>query len=572
MVRRGYDPLAVQKYLMAIAAELRTARDKQRELEARAAAAETRAAELEEITPSKLTSLLGEETMRVLDAANTAASDIRSKAEENVARLLREAQDQAAELRREAEAVLAVKTDEAKAAADEIRAEILEVQQKASVDAAAMVEAGRLEGREMVTEAQRVRERMLRDLARRRKGMRQQIDQLQAGRDRLVAAYDVVRETLDIATAELEIAVPEARLAAEAAYKHDDATLDRDVSDLSAELDRLEGAEDLPDEPDAVAEPKPEMAVVAEPPVDVQVDPEVVAEPEPEPEPEIAVAVVTEPEADVQVESPDEPVVKAVSIFARIKTGDADTAAPAATSRAGTDEAPETDAAPDGAHDQDDPVVVLLSRRDEALAALERSLAKRIKRELSDEQNELLDAVRRGEVSEVDALLPAPETQVERYVTVVAPILVEAAEAGVAFVGAPPRRKVKIDVSAPAEDLAAELIGPLRDRLVRGFSAADGDADEASERIRSCFREWKTQRVDGAASHAALTAFNAGLYDAIASGAKVHWIVDDGDTASPDCDDNALAGNLVKGEDFPTGHRFAPAHPSCRCLVVPVDL
>jgi hypothetical protein len=30
-----------------------------------------------------------------------------------------------------------------------------------------------------------------------------------------------------------------------------------------------------------------------------------------------------------------------------------------------------------------------------------------------------------------------------------------------------------------------------------------------------------------------------------------------------------LAGNVVKGEAFPTGHVAPPIHPSCRCLVVP---
>ena len=105
---------------------------------------------------------------------------------------------------------------------------------QAKVDAAAEVEAGRQEGREMVAEAQKVRERMLNDLARRRKAFRQQIERLQAGRDRLLAAYDVVRETLDVATDELQVALPEARLAAETASLR---AGDEDVATLE-ELER----------------------------------------------------------------------------------------------------------------------------------------------------------------------------------------------------------------------------------------------------------------------------------------------------------------------------------------------
>ena len=60
------------------------------------------------------------------------------------------------------------------------------------------------------------------------------------------------------------------------------------------------------------------------------------------------------------------------------------------------------------------------------------------------------------------------------------------------------------------------------------------------------------------------------LADALADGTAVRWVVDDGDTASPDCEDNALAEGVVKGQPFPTGHLAPPVHPTCRCLVVPL--
>ena len=47
----------------------------------------------------------------------------------------------------------------------------------------------------------------------------------------------------------------------------------------------------------------------------------------------------------------------------------------------------------------------------------------------------------------------------------------------------------------------------------------------------------------------------------------MHWVVDDGDTPSPDCDDNALAGDVHKGDKFPTGHIAPPISPTCRCIV-----
>jgi hypothetical protein len=51
----------------------------------------------------------------------------------------------------------------------------------------------------------------------------------------------------------------------------------------------------------------------------------------------------------------------------------------------------------------------------------------------------------------------------------------------------------------------------------------------------------------------------------------VRWVVAGGDDPSPDCDDNALAGSVARGEPFPTGHPVPPLHATCRCMVVPVE-
>ena len=132
------------------------------------------------------------------------------------------------------------KTAEAEEAAARIRRQADEMLQQARIDADADAEQGRERGREMVTEAQRVRERMLRDLVRRRKTLSQQIEQLNAGRERLIEAYAVVRQALDAATNELDIVLPEAKIAADKALQRaidsDTATLDEDMARLSAEL------------------------------------------------------------------------------------------------------------------------------------------------------------------------------------------------------------------------------------------------------------------------------------------------------------------------------------------------
>jgi DivIVA domain-containing protein len=623
-VRRGYDPLEVQRYLLQIANQLRSGRDRELELRGQLDEAEKRTAPIDDLDPSQLARLLGEETARVLEAAQGAAGEIRAKAEENVGRLLREARDESQQMREEAESVLSRKTAEADEAAAAIRAEAESVIEKARAEAAELVEAGRQDGRDMVAEAQKVRQRMLDDLSRRRKLLRQQIEQLQAGRDRLLAAYDVVRETLDVATEELHIALPEAKLAAETASLRDA----DDEASFEAEVDEAAAAEA------AEAATATAVGVEGSEPSEVEVEGDVEAgseEPAPADEATAPGDVAEEPtdtalgiEEPVGTEADDadalapDPVEgrhsssvrvvkagagggdKAADVFARLReedvvvtTSDGDaieievieSALEAvdvvlAEEAAAAEAVEEDTAADDGAEaveEQDtgptDPAAELLVRRDAAVVELERNLARRLKRELSDEQNELLAALTAAKGAPTAAdVLPAPEAHVERFQAIALPTLAAAATAGadlVSTVAGPPAAPTT--VADLAAEVSADIVAPLRERLERAFAAADGHPDDVAQSIRSCYREWKGQRVDQIAAHAVVAACNRGLLDRLPEGTLVRWVVADGDSPSPDCEDNALAGAVVRGEPFPTGHTAPPLHASCRCMVVPAD-
>ena len=142
-VRKGFDPIEVQGFLVSVAAELRDSRSRVLELEQELRASQQDADRHREIDPARLTALLGEETARVLDAARSAADDMRANAAESTSRLIREATDDAARMRQEATEVLAAKTREADAEVAAVRRQIEEMEQKARADAAAEVEAGR---------------------------------------------------------------------------------------------------------------------------------------------------------------------------------------------------------------------------------------------------------------------------------------------------------------------------------------------------------------------------------------------------------------------------------------------
>jgi cell division septum initiation protein DivIVA len=544
-VRRGYDPLEVQQALMALAAELRAGQERERELAFHLQEVEVALAEVRAKDPERLSALLGEETARVIGAANTAADDIRAKAVADGERI-----------RRQAERV-----------ADRI------------------LEGARREGRELVVEAQAVRERMLRDTARRRKLLRQQLEQLHAGRDRLLAAYAVVRERLDETTRVLDVAVPEARRAAEEAGRQAGTEIDTEMAAVlaAARADderRMTGAMA---EGAGVAEGA-ETERAAQPiPGAASVSPEGVAS--------AAGSTGPTPLAPDPIEGRHSSAVRVIRTTAEhpvVRVAPAPSEAEPPAPRAGTDEASEAHErgetpdvqvhdgrAPEGvpAHEPadepsaDEPsgeapsaeapsgraavppavedhvpdvapvrppsagpsrVAGMFARiLEEAVPAdvevdvdvgavgavgavpdvtggpgadtpdpgadgrvlLGRALARRLKRELSDEQNELLDGIRRaGVVPDAESFLPEPEDHVGRYANAALGVLAGAGDRATA--------------AELAADVAAELVGPLRDRYAAARAVA-ADPEELAEAVRAIVRDWKAHRVDALAAGAA---------------------------------------------------------------------
>ena len=210
----------------------------------------------------------------------------------------------------------------------------------------------------------------------------------------------------------------------------------------------------------------------------------------------------------------------------------------------------------------------LLARRDALVAPSLASLARRLKRVLADEQNELLDAMRRVGA---DAALPDADEHAGRWAQEAGPDLALAAGAGALFAGGDggdaPTPNDLVDIADALADLVAR---PLHERLTRIVESAEGDTEHAAAGVRSCYRTWRSERLGPAVDHAVLDAFTLGASSALGAGALVSWVVDDGAMPSPDCEDNALAGAVACGEAFPTGHLRPPAHLGCRCVLAPV--
>jgi DivIVA domain-containing protein len=647
--RRGFDPDEVRAFLVKVGAEIMALHERQAALEDARRDAEYRAAH-PSFDEETLFGAVGEETAHILKSAHDAAADIKSRAGENASRILKDAHAQAEVLLAEAETVLSRRTEEAEAIAVRIKeaakAEAERLLDQSRQQSKAIRAQAEAERNAMIEGAQATREKILSALSKKRNVAVAQVEQLRAGRERLLEAYQVVRETLDEATAELARAETEARAAADA-IRHRPLALDepdglqeegdpptnptlpiiqkrlRQVDSQSAHPPMtarpappappaaatvpppsLPTASPPPPPPAPAPLPKPSAAPPPARPVEASVAPPTASVPTPlaaevqeaaapkppnetperAPKPEMPesgaeldpaegrrfpgdpapVGVGAEPhEEEARKDEPPKQEPRTVeSLFARIRADREKALAHA--KEVLTDDRPVPD-------DE-----ALLQKRDEALEPIEAGLTRRLKRALQDDQNDLLDRLRNVRMSQKAAavVLPSREAHAARFHELSRPFLGEAMNAGVRYTAAmiPGLRATDhlSRVDALAERLAEAIVDPLRRRLESVL--VDGEGDDPvilAEAVGAAYREWKTKRVETAAADHVAAAFTQGVYAATPASATLRWLVDDADGPCSDCDDNALSGAQPKGEAYPTGQRYPPAHPGCRCLLVP---
>ncbi|HUV20066.1 MAG TPA: DivIVA domain-containing protein [Ilumatobacteraceae bacterium] len=577
--RRGFDQGEVRDFLRMVAAELGRLQERERFLERELRTAQSNpdlaSAQLDD---QALTRLLGEETARVLTTARESAAEIRQKAEQSAAQLLSEAGDEAARMREEAEIEASRRRSDAAA------------------DAEAELAMAKQQGREMVNEARAYRERVLSELARRRELAREQIEQLLHGRDRLMQSFerarlvavDVVAElqplgepdeyvNLSPTTGPVPVMVPNSPRPADAPVVESPTADELPVTDDVAE--ETEDAEPTPDAAaDEIAEDVAEdvevVEVVAEENVEdvVEEDVEEDVEQEPEaPRDDVVVDLFARLRADASLVEVDDEVEEDVA------DNIAEDVAEDVAQDVGEDVVDEDVEAP-GEELVDEAVEdTPFDQRDADLTPLIVASAKKLKRVLADEQNEVLDRLRRREpVRSLSDLLPAPAEHLDRYRGVIVDDLLAAANAGASLVT--PGQVARISKSAAGTAVASGeavldewLILPLRERLERCVNDGDGDNAGITKRVRAVYREWKTQHIDEQLDDVLRAAHGNGAYAALEPGTPVDWVSDRSHDVCADCDDNTLGGAVAAGQPFPTGHRFPPAHLGCRCLLLPAE-
>ncbi len=628
--RRGVSEPEVRSFLRRVADEVAAMRQQLQERADRVAELEEKLRNPPPPTEEQLLESLGAETARVLRSAQQAAEDIRTNATDRADKELREAREQADGMRsgaeeaaetrtRQAEETASRREQEAAEAAAALRADAESdaagMRARASEEAAAEVEAARTQGRDMLAEARAVRERMLADLGRRKAAAQAELEAMRAGRERLLETYRGAQQLLAEATAALTATEPPAAAPGDAGGRPQAAANrakpavageaagagDAEVPDASAPTAGAEATVEtdvgFPRGPGAPAEaetpgptapgsrphegphpaasrdaaevfarlradsgarrPEPGAAPVAE--VDIT---------------DLAAAGGAGATAPVEIE-PSETVPAEIESAV---IGSAGTEPPEAGAPEPVEAAHEARPGTGGSDERpaESPHQGRLRHRDTALAPLHRNLARRSKRMLQDEQNSLLDRLRTAgrRVEPGATLTPLPET-LGAWSELIRSSVDQAFAGGRASVS---DRPVAEPVAAP-EDLvaacAAGLVEPLRDRLEAALSgggsgAPDEDtADDATGRVNARFREWKRQELDGRVGDLLAAAWSRGVYEAVAPGEPLLWVPEESGRC-PDCDDNSLQAT-ARGDAFPTGQPFPPAHPGCHCMLVPAS-
>ena len=577
--RRGFDQGEVRDFLRMVSAELARLQEREKFLESEMRAMQTRGLSdpgvLDEAT---VTTLLGEETARVLSVAREAAQQMRDRAAETAERIVREAASEVARMREEAEIEASRRRSDA------------------SSDSEAEIELAKQQGREMVNEARAYREKLLAELANRRELARQQIEELIRHRDRLKEAFE------------------RASLAASGAVG--------DLTDFDAAAEEFQQAVPVVEETTPISDVKPQEVETSNvlpfdrekfeddveqqiQPVSEESAPEIVEESQGKDEepdnghranivqmfgrtsrrlhpstdkPEVETQEISSPEK-VEIAQEPEPTLKKTSVddlFARLREAGAESVA---SSVKNTKTPTKKEKSPEKKAKVPTPIepdLKMFERRDAALVAVDEAVARKLKRVLADEENAMLNYLqsKKAQVA-LEKVLPSVENQLQNYVEATSKELIEAAMSGAQSLSKSLKADLRKKISnttvmqVMSKKLADDIVYPLRERIQKCVESSAGNAGEMSSLIRTVYREWKMQQIDKLVGDVSRLAYSRGAYLVLESGTKVCWMVDPNGPPCSDAEDNSLAGQVACGEKFPTGHEHPVIHSGCKCLVVP---
>jgi DivIVA domain-containing protein len=497
-VFRGYDPAEVRSFLNQLAEQAADSSDRIAEMQRALAETESRAnnPELDEETVTKL---LGEQTAQILRSAREAAGEMRSKAEADVSRQLRESHEVTTRMREEAEALLNERTDEAEKAAEVIRSaakdeadrirnetesEMMQLRQQTQSDLVDersrarqqmrdLVDTARAEAQSLVDRTQEKQGELLDGLVRKRKIAMAQVEELRAGRARLLEAYKLVRTTLDEVTVELGKAEQDASDKAADAGRQSIENSGLAQSDMNevVDIEQFSLGDDVSDE---VIRLMSEDA------------------------PEGSTGAGTGAGSSPMSSSGSGQLALAEQVDIEVIEDDDEFTADAAEleNAAAIDEA-------------------LATKRDAVVTKAQAQILRRIRRTMQDEQEGILSDLGSVQVETVDQIIGSVDDQIASYQRSVVRLFREVVRTGASAVegGAPVDRSITDHTgTAAARQFIAEMVEDLRSQLEPAVEAAleAGDAEQSATLISEAYEAINGDQLEDLTSDRIAGAFDQG--------------------------------------------------------------
>jgi DivIVA domain-containing protein len=628
--RRGFDQAEVRDFLKMVAAEMARLQERERFLEGELRALQTRGLSVPgRLDEETVTTLLGEEAARVLTAARDASTQIRDRAEESATRLVKDAAEDASRIR-ESAVIEATRIREDSVHDAESEIDMAKQQGRDMVNEAreyrekvlSELSRRRDAARGQIEQLLHGRDRLMNAFERARIATEDVIGGLTDAHDEPEFIVDLSPTTGPIPIvnpehpsvkvfdreAVVETPANETNIAPEDVVIFDH---ESDVVEITQEeiAEIIEDVQRLVDEQDAAPSEHPVHEilgeqVVVDAPEDkttnvvslfgrhrktvVPVVDGVISSAE-----EISVVVVEETEAPAP-SFLKKSVPEVDDIFAKLRAGSTAKVAekvdavssPALPISKKPKEVPAVpEAKPEKAQTKAGKkakkVAVIAAdparfeSRDEALSEQVVTLARKLKRVLADEQNDVLQHLRLKKSSlEIDVVFGTPMEQAQRYAGAIAEEAMASASAGAKSVkssgGSGRRVTQKAITDHTAATVVVGLVAAFREEARIAIGEAEGDREVLSGLMRDVYRKWKMELIDSHVDDIACSAYSKGAYLALEPGATISWMVDPAAACCSECEDNSLAGAVIRGDDFPAGHPHPPAHPGCRCLVSPV--
>ena len=573
-------------------------------------------------TKQELLESLGEQTARILVGAEEAAEQMVTDAELKAKEISDKSKADFEEME--------IKTADKKTSNDKELEEFFESSKKQAIKNAEMiVENARVHGREIFQEATVLREKILKDLLRRRELLSEQIDELRKGREELLDSYKVVKGSFQKATDAL-VGVEEK---ASSELMHNPIDVDELLAahvELPAILNssnaiegftdenivetkivienkdevKKEGKESMPETPasssvtivskDAVPtkpviKPNEELApkeiynqedidesqskkskslknymkgalgvdALSQDQVNAEVD-------------LIQAEIDTEIEViQEEIEAEDKKDVS--ELFKTLKTKPVESPTKNAVKTPVKDSVMRKTEPENSVKDPEKPkqksekktkAITPIAVRDESIAKFSSSILRKAKKQLQNEQNELLDALRTTKSKKrlkADEVLPSIDAHIKIWEENLREEIESVFELGAKSVS---NKKVAI-TDEIQKNIISWVITPLRESLSTAID--EGEVADLSTRVGAKYREWRNSDLKIALSDVLCSTYSNGVLNAAPKDSMLSWMVEKPGKCV-DCDDNALEPTKVN-EQFPTGQSCAPAHSGCRCVI-----